>query len=166
MSTVKVAPLSVRRLEGILSTLKTIVNDLTGIAIADMDVDANFLEAGIDSLTLIQASQAMQEEFGVKLSVVQLLEEHSTIAAVAGYLDQALPPEFVAAEQVSADQRSEPEPQISENPSAVEVSLDPPPPLKPIEVNPMVETNGPSNGNRQPSVGASSLERIMSNSFN
>ena len=57
MSTVQAAPdTSVRRLESILSTLKTIVNDLTGIPIADMDIDANFLEAGIDSLTLIQAS--------------------------------------------------------------------------------------------------------------
>src|SRR6185503_20028848 len=93
MSKVKaVSDTRARRLEGILSTLKTIVNDLTGIQISDIDVDANFLEAGIDFLTLIQASQVIQEKFGVELSVVQMLEVHRTIAAVAGYLDQNLPP--------------------------------------------------------------------------
>jgi acyl carrier protein len=169
MSTVKAAPdTSVRRLESILSTLKTIVNDLTGIAIADMDIDANFLEAGIDSLTLIQASQAMQEKFGVKLSVVQLLEEHSTIAAVAGYLDQNLPPGFLALDQASPSPSvitssevvlAEAEPQLSASPAAPEVTLDP----KPIEIVPPAETNGTSsNGDGQRSVGASSLERIMS----
>jgi len=183
MSTVQAAPdSSAIRLDGILSTLKTLVNDLTGIAIADIDITANFLEAGIDSLTLIQASQAMQEKFGVKLSVVQLLEEHSTIAAVAGYLDQNLPPGFAVLDQPSPDQRSvnpsstqtlseavlaKPEPQFSA-PSALEVALDPPHtsplPQKSIDVAPPVETNGaPSNGDGQRSVsGTNSLERIMS----
>ena len=167
MSTVKPAPdSSVRRLESILSTLKTIVNDLTGIESADMDINANFLEAGIDSLTLIQASQAMQERFGVKLSVVQLLEEHSTIAAVAGYLDQNLPPDFLIPDQalppviaapsqiVSEVVLADAEPQLSTTPAALQ---------EPIEIVPAAETNGaPSNGNGQRSVGVSSLERIMS----
>src|SRR6185436_12909167 len=155
MSTVKAAPdTSIRRLESILSTLKTIVNDLTGIPIAEMDIDANFLEAGIDSLTLIQASQAMQEKFGVKLSVVQLLEEHSTIAAVAGYLDQNLPPDFLALDQASPSPSvitssevviAEAEPPLSASPAALEVTPDP----KPIEIVPPAETNGTSsNGER------------------
>src|SRR5688572_14663054 len=160
MSTVKAAPdTSARRLEGILSTLKTIVNDLTGIEIADMDIDANFLQAGIDSLTLIQASQAMQEQFGVKLSVVQLLEEHSTIAAVAGYLDQNLPPDFATTEQAPIQN-----PVVTSTPQgSPEVVLAAPPVQTQIEIAPPAETNGgPSNGDGPQSVGASSLERIMS----
>jgi natural product biosynthesis luciferase-like monooxygenase protein len=98
---------SAARLDGILSTLKTVVNDLTGIQVEDIDVDANFLEAGIDSLTLIQASQVMQEKFGVKLSVVQLLEEHNTISAVANYLDQTLPPEETTGDDSTGAQPSE-----------------------------------------------------------
>ena len=176
MSTVQAAPdSSAIRLDGILSTLKSLVNDLTGIPIADMDINANFLEAGIDSLTLIQASQAMQEKFGVKLSVVQLLEEHSTIAAVAGYLDQHLPPGFAVPDQPSLDQRAEtlseavsakPEPQLSASPSALEMTLEhtSPLPQKSIDVAPPVESNGaPSNGDGQRSAsGINSLERIMS----
>src|SRR6185295_15087645 len=142
MSKVKaVSDTRVRRLEGILSTLKTIVNDLTGIQISDIDVDANFLEAGLDFLTLVQASQVIQEKFGLKLSAVQMLEVHGTIAAVAGYLDQNLPPDSVA-----PDQSSDPEP--------LELPHTSPPVQTQIEIV--------SNGHEQQSVGASSLEKIIS----
>jgi amino acid adenylation domain-containing protein/FkbM family methyltransferase len=88
-----VAPPGQPRIEGILSALKEIVNELTGIDPEQMEVDANFLEAGIDSLTLIQATQAIQEKFAVRLSVVQLLEEYTTLHAVANHLDIELPPQ-------------------------------------------------------------------------
>lgn len=142
MSKVKAASdTRARRLEGILSTLKTIVNELTGIQISDIDVDANFLEAGIDFLTLSQASQVIQEKFGVKLSAVQMLEVHGTIAAVAGYLDQNLPPD-----SVTPDQSSDLEP--------LELPHTSPPVQTQIEIV--------SNGHEQQLVGASSLEKIMS----
>ncbi|HEX8189187.1 MAG TPA: amino acid adenylation domain-containing protein [Pyrinomonadaceae bacterium] len=80
------------RQEAILAELKNIVNEVTGIEPETLDANANFLEAGIDSLTLIQASQAMEERFEVKLSVVQLLEEYTCLAAVAAHLDAELPP--------------------------------------------------------------------------
>jgi natural product biosynthesis luciferase-like monooxygenase protein/amino acid adenylation domain-containing protein/non-ribosomal peptide synthase protein (TIGR01720 family) len=86
------APESARK-ERILTELKAIVNKLTGIDPAEMNVHLTFLDAGIDSLVLIQATQAMEESFRVRLSVVQLLEELNTLDAVADYLEQAMPPE-------------------------------------------------------------------------
>jgi amino acid adenylation domain-containing protein len=80
-----------QHIDGILSALKDIVNELTGIDPEQMDADANFLEAGIDSLTLIQATQAIQTKFDVRLSVVELLEEHTTLNAVAAHLSVQLP---------------------------------------------------------------------------
>ncbi|HET7112071.1 MAG TPA: acyl carrier protein, partial [Pyrinomonadaceae bacterium] len=77
----------------ILASLKTLVNELTGINPEHIDVHANFLEAGIDSLTLIQATQLVKEPFDVKLSVVQLLEQLSNMDSLATYIDQTLPPE-------------------------------------------------------------------------
>jgi natural product biosynthesis luciferase-like monooxygenase protein len=153
------------RLDGIMSTLKTIVNDLTGIATEDIDVHTNFLEAGIDSLTLIQASQAMQEKFGVKLSVVQLLEEHSTIAAVAAYLDQTLPVGAPAPETSAPAPPEQPSVVMSSSEKSIEVASAQPEPQLSVSQSstPQVEVNAPApNGNGERASGASALERIMS----
>ncbi|HEX8148768.1 MAG TPA: MupA/Atu3671 family FMN-dependent luciferase-like monooxygenase [Pyrinomonadaceae bacterium] len=92
MSTTQFAPAAAApRKEQILKGLKGIVNQLTGFDTESLDVHANFLEVGIDSLLLIQATQAIQENFAVKLSVVQLLEEIDTLDAVAAHLDAVLP---------------------------------------------------------------------------
>src|ERR1700741_3168721 len=80
----------------IMSSLKILVNDLTGIDPKDIDIHANFLEAGIDSLTLIQATQLVKEQYDVKLSVVQLLEQLSNMDSLATYIDRELPPEAMA----------------------------------------------------------------------
>jgi natural product biosynthesis luciferase-like monooxygenase protein len=86
------------RKETILSTLKRVVNELTGIEVDVIDVNANFIETGVDSLLLIQAVQMMQDTLGIKLSVVQLLEELTSLDLVADYIDERLPPqeEFTA----------------------------------------------------------------------
>ena len=79
------------RKDKILAELKTIINSLTGIDPAGIDVHADFLELGIESLLIIQATQVIQDKFAIKLSVIQLLEELTTVDAVATYLDQQLP---------------------------------------------------------------------------
>lgn len=85
------------RKETILSTLKRVVNELTGIDEDAIDVNANFIETGVDSLMLIQGVQVMQDTLGVKLSAVQLMEELTSIDLVAGYIDERLPREEVLA---------------------------------------------------------------------
>src|SRR5690348_7615415 len=78
--------------EKILSDLKTVVNDLTGIKPEEVDIHAHFMEVGIDSLTLIQATQVVKEQFDVKLSVVQLLEQLTNLDALASYIAEQVPP--------------------------------------------------------------------------
>ena len=118
-----VAPLGQPRIEGILSALKEIVNELTGIDPEQMEVDANFLEAGIDSLTLIQATQAIQEKFAVRLSVVQLLEEYTTLRAVANHLDIELPPQPEQATSTAGPTTSQTSPGFAETPVGVPTAL-------------------------------------------
>src|ERR1700753_1346990 len=66
-------------------------------------MEHQFLELGLDSLFLTQATQGMQKKFGVKLTFRQIMEQYSTIASLAGYLDSVLPPDaFPAAAQVQA----------------------------------------------------------------
>ncbi len=79
------------RRQQILARLRTIAAALLDIDAADVDVDRNFLELGADSLTLLDASRAIQDTFGVTLSMRLLLEEISNFSNLAAYIEQALP---------------------------------------------------------------------------
>src|SRR6266511_2699789 len=79
------------RRQQILARLRTIAAALLDIDAADVDVDRNFLELGADSLTLLEASRAIQDTFGVTLSMRLLLEEISNFSNLAAYIEQALP---------------------------------------------------------------------------
>src|SRR5262245_15929276 len=103
MSKVYTAAESDLHKEKILSALKTVVNDLTGIQPENVDIHAHFLEVGIDSLTLIQATQMVKELYDVKLSVVQLLEQLTNLDALASYIAQELPPESLPEIAASRD---------------------------------------------------------------
>src|ERR1044071_3226103 len=110
--------------EKILSGLKTVVTDLTGIKPENVDIHAHFMEVGIDSLTLIQATQLVKELYDVKLSVVQLLEQLTNLDSLASYIAQELPPEALA--QMVASRES------SEVTAELEVPIPPPtPPVTP-----------------------------------
>ncbi|MEA2562144.1 MAG: hypothetical protein QOH06_3648 [Acidobacteriota bacterium] len=100
-------PRDTRRLE-ILQSLRSLVARLIGAEISDAHLHTSFLEVGVDSLLLIQTSQAIRERFGVKISLAQLLEELTTIDAVAGYLDRVLPSEPALAPTVAAVPVAEP----------------------------------------------------------
>src|ERR1044071_5692677 len=105
--------------EKILSGLKTVVTDLTGIKPENVDIHAHFMEVGIDSLTLIQATQLVKELYDVKLSVVQLLEQLTNLDALASYIAQQVPPESLP-EIAAASESVEvvPEPRVITPPAA------------------------------------------------
>ena len=86
----------IERLPDILSKLRTLVLDLSGITVADDS--ASFTELGFDSLFLTQASQAVQSRFGIKITFRQMLGDLSSVAALAKHLDQEMP----ASTQVTA----------------------------------------------------------------
>ena len=76
---------------GLLKRLQSLFSELSGIAASEMDDAAPFLELGLDSLLLTQASAAIQKQFGIKVTFRQLLEELSNLQALAGYLTPLLP---------------------------------------------------------------------------
>ena len=86
-------PTQPARTERILASLKTVLHDLSGLSIADIDPAATFTEMGFDSLFLTQASVAFQNKCGVKVRFRQLLEDLSTLRDLANYIDQQLPPD-------------------------------------------------------------------------
>ena len=124
------------RKEKIAGVLKGIVHTLTGIAPEHVNMQAKYIEAGIDSLLLIQATQAIQERLDVRLSVVQLLEELDTLDAVANYLDQVLPPDAAlggaeAAADAAQETAAPAQPTVS-----YEAAASPPPPPLPAQPPP------------------------------
>jgi amino acid adenylation domain-containing protein len=87
------------RLQPIIAEVFTL---LSGIDITSDQMDHQFLELGLDSLFLTQATQGLQKKFGVKLTFRQIMEQYSTIASLAGYLDSVLPVGAFPAAQLQA----------------------------------------------------------------
>jgi acyl transferase domain-containing protein len=119
-------PRATRRQE-ILASLRVLVGRLIGAEVSDVHLHTSFLEVGVDSLLLIQTSQAIRERFGVKISLAQLLEEHTTIDAVAGHINQVLPADPIPAQPMAAAAAPEPPREPAREPS---------PPLRPVTVEP------------------------------
>ncbi|MEA2691711.1 MAG: hypothetical protein QOJ16_1098, partial [Acidobacteriota bacterium] len=115
-------PAEVRR-ERILEALSEMVHELTGAEPDAVDVHASFLDLGVDSLLLIQATQKLQDRFGLRISLVQLLEELTSLAAVADYLERELE------EPVTADPAPPPPkaPPVVAPPPVAESAAVPPP---------------------------------------
>lgn len=87
------SPITSTRQEQIHLALKNMVKDLTGLSLERIDPHTTFLEMGADSLSLLRTSQIIQNKFGVKVPFRQLIEEYSTVSALASHIEQQLPAE-------------------------------------------------------------------------
>lgn len=96
------------------TALISLLSEMSGEPIDAGNVNDSFLELGFDSLFIGQFAQKIDKQYGVKISFRELLGNIPSVAALARYLDQALPPESakvqvttapaVAAEQMIAAQ--------------------------------------------------------------
>jgi glutamate-1-semialdehyde aminotransferase/acyl carrier protein len=81
-----------------MAELKTLLGQLFGINPSEIAPGVSLIEMGADSLFLLQVSQAIRDRFGIKLPFRMMLEEYSTVEALAGYIAQNS-----SAETASAD---------------------------------------------------------------
>lgn len=81
------------RVPRLSSELGALFEDLSGEALSPEDWGTPFIELGYDSLFLGQVATKVQRQFGVKVVFRQLLSEFPSITALAGHLDDNLPPE-------------------------------------------------------------------------
>ncbi|MBV9533486.1 MAG: aminotransferase class III-fold pyridoxal phosphate-dependent enzyme, partial [Bradyrhizobium sp.] len=81
------------RKDQLVERLQALFAELSGLGTADLNPRTGFLELGLDSLLLTQASAAIQKSFRVKIPFRDLLEDLSTLDALAGRLDAELPVE-------------------------------------------------------------------------
>lgn len=72
--------------ESIRPRITRVLEDQSGLELSKTDEDVEFIELGLDSLFLTQASLAVSKEFGVEVTFRQLSETLTSIGAVAEYL--------------------------------------------------------------------------------
>src|SRR5215813_9860884 len=75
----------------IISKLQDVLGRLFSREATEIDIYTPLVNLGADSLFLLQASQSIQKEFGVKVPFRLLLEDLSTVDALAAHLSQQLP---------------------------------------------------------------------------
>jgi amino acid adenylation domain-containing protein len=90
------------RKDRLRSEAAVLLQDLSGYDLSGVDPSTDLLELGLDSLLLTQAATLFQRKFGVRLTFRQLMEELSSLDAIASYLDAKLPPEVAAAPRTVA----------------------------------------------------------------
>ncbi|MGA3070174.1 MAG: amino acid adenylation domain-containing protein [Terracidiphilus sp.] len=116
------------RLQPIVASL---FEELSGVATGPESVDTSFLELGFDSLFLTQATQAVQRRFGVKVTFRQMVEQYSSIRALADRLDSILPADAFPAEQPQHQPQSAAQPiTVAAGPVAPALSAAPGSPLE------------------------------------
>src|SRR4051812_50209059 len=98
--------------ERLVGLLLASLAGMTGIEVGRIDAATSFLDLGADSLGLLQISQVVQDRFGIKVPFRLLLEELTTVEALAGYLASRLPAEAIPAPPVLASQTIPPIPPI------------------------------------------------------
>ena len=99
-STLQTTP--VMRKQSLISQIKDILENTSGIDMQDASAEISFIEMGLDSLLLTQIAIALKKSFNVPITFRQLNEEFSNLDLLANYLDQQLPAETNDSSQGSA----------------------------------------------------------------
>jgi len=89
-----IASTSLTRVTRLCDMVRRSVEDFSGFSLSETDDQTSFSALGLDSLALTQVATAIQKELGVKLTFRMLIEEYTTIAALARHVDAQLPPEL------------------------------------------------------------------------
>ena len=79
------------RRETLLVTLRGDFGRLLGVPPETLDPGATFIELGADSMLLLRASQMIADRFSVKVPFRRLMEEVTTLEALAAHLDGEVP---------------------------------------------------------------------------
>ncbi len=74
----------------ILDTLRSIVNEIAGVAEADIELEKSFVDdLDVDSLSMVEISMAAEEKFGVSIPDSEL-KNLKTVADVLNFVKAAL----------------------------------------------------------------------------
>jgi glutamate-1-semialdehyde aminotransferase/acyl carrier protein len=147
----------VSRQTRITKVLNEIFEDLSGLDLSQADSSTSFLELGFDSLFLTQATQSLQEKFGVKITFRQLLGDLASMSALSEYLDSKLPADVLA--EVAPPAAAAPAPPVIAMSATLVMPAVSAVPNMPVTTSLM--GNAPVNGNGDGAMSESPVERLM-----
>ncbi len=108
---------SFKRLDTIQSQLRAIISKVSEIDPAEINVNVNLFELGLDSLMLMQIKHGIESRLGVEIATSSFYEELDTVNKMAAYIGSQIPPD----EWQANDQRQREEvSQMKKGPSPVE----------------------------------------------
>jgi acyl transferase domain-containing protein len=91
----------ISRRDRIAAMVAATLADVGGVDRATLDTTATFADLGFDSLTLTQVNAQLRKQFGVRVTLGQLLGETPTLAALADRIDAELAPDALGVPQAS-----------------------------------------------------------------
>jgi glutamate-1-semialdehyde aminotransferase/acyl carrier protein len=71
----------------VLPEIRSMVASLLELDAGQVDIDAPFVEMGADSLILLSAIHAVEDKYGIHLTINQLFEDTSTIRLLAAFIE-------------------------------------------------------------------------------
>ncbi|WP_193199909.1 non-ribosomal peptide synthetase/type I polyketide synthase [Nostoc sp. MG11] len=74
----------------ILGTLSLLIANLLQLSPLEVDIHKPFLEMGVDSIVLANATRSIENTYGMKIAMRQFFEELTTLDALANYINQNL----------------------------------------------------------------------------
>lgn len=86
---------SQQHLNKIQSNVMAIIEDVSGYELGDMDPTSHFSEVGLDSLLLTQVATALERQFKIGITFRHLVEDHTSLALVAGFISSRVEPEII-----------------------------------------------------------------------
>jgi len=89
-------PLPIMRKQALITQLKAILENASGIEMHDATPEMTFIEIGLDSLLLTQVALTLKKEFSLPVTFRQLNEEYGTLNLLADYLDANLPADAIS----------------------------------------------------------------------
>lgn len=105
------------RKQRIISELRNVMEEASGIELGSADPMSSFMELGMDSLFLTQAALTISKKYGTKITFRQLNENFSSLDSLAAHIDSVLPAESASpVAQPSAPAMNFPAPSMTGNP--------------------------------------------------
>src|SRR5664279_3667544 len=83
--------------QALIPTLKKVLGELAGKDLSGVSPQSTFFELGFDSLLLTQVATLLKKRFRVKITFRQLLEELTTLEAIASYVAAQMPSDVTPA---------------------------------------------------------------------
>jgi amino acid adenylation domain-containing protein len=85
------------RVPALLAQLRTMLEDTSGVDLAEADGSAPFIELGLDSLSLTQIAIQLKQTFKISITFRQLMEKYRSLDSLAVFIDSAMPPSVAIA---------------------------------------------------------------------